>query len=648
MRRFGVSPLVDGMLTECGVGARRAATPGPHQCNNLAHARATCQHHAFASRGCAPCRRRSRPRRLTNGTTLRVRHDPIRLELIKNALGSIVDEMVLTVARIAYSSIMKDTMDLSSAFCDRQGRMIAQGLSVPLHLGSFPDAMEAVLQAFGDTLQADDVVMLNDPYHGGMHLPDIFLFKPVFVDGRLLGYAVIVAHHNDVGGRVPGSSAADSTEIFQEGIRIPPIKLVEQGRVNDAVMRLLLLNVRVPETVAGDLDAQLAACRIAERGLHALALRYGVAELETAFDQLLDYSERIARNTIRDLPDGTYAFVDHLDDDGVHADQPVRIELALTIDGDRLCADFTGSSPQVRGAINATYSFTRSAVYFAIRSIIAADVPNNAGFFRPIDVVAPSGSVLNPRLPGACAARGVTGFRVIDAMFGALSQVVPGRVRAAGEGGTTSYSLASRDDAGAFGLFREAVMGAWGAGRAWDGIDGVANPAANISNAPIELVEHQAPVLVERYALAPDTGGAGTMRGGLAVERQFRLLAAQASLQLRSDRRSHPPYGVAGGRPGAGSGTWISSGTDWRLMPTKFIWPLTAGQQVRHVTAGGGGFGNPLLRDPQAVLHDVRNGKVSLAQARALYGVAIMPDPWRIDLQRTAALRTAQTGQVGA
>lgn len=576
-----------------------------------------------------------------------MRHDPIRLELIKNALGSIVDEMVLTVVRIAYSSIMKDTMDLSSAFCDRSGRMIAQGLSVPLHLGSFPDAIAAVIDACGDRLAEGDVVILNDPYHGGMHLPDIFMAKPVFVGERLMGYAMIVAHHNDVGGRVPGSSAADSTEIFQEGLRIPPIKLFEAGKPNEAVMRMIRLNVRVPDTVAGDLEAQLAACRIAERGIRELARRFGILELEAAFDQLLDYSERIARKTIEDLPDGTYAFTDHLDDDGVHTDEPVRISLRLTVAGDRLTADFTGSAPQVAGAINATYSFTKSAVYFAIRSIIPGDVPNNAGFFRPIDVIAPSGTVLNPRPPAACAARGVTGFRVIDTMFGALAQVVPNRIRAAGEGGTTSYSLASHDESGRFNLFREAVMGAWGAGRNWDGIDGVANPAANISNAPIELVEHQAPVLIERYALAPDSGGAGTMRGGLAVERQFRLLAERASLQLRSDRRRHPPYGLEGGMHGAPSGTWISRDGTWHLMPTKFIQPLMRGQSIRHVTAGGGGFGDPRKRAPQAVLRDILDGRVSIESARTIYGVAVTGRPLAVDELATRSLR-GENGRGGA
>lgn len=574
------------------------------------------------------------------------RDDPVRLELIKNAMGSIVDEMVLTVVRIAFSSIMKDTMDLSSAFCDRDGRLIAQGLSVPLHLGSFPDAMQAVRQRFGDELMPGDVVILNDPYHGGMHLPDIFMFKPVFVDSRLLGHAVIVAHHNDVGGRVPGSSAADSTEIFQEGLRLGPVKLYEQGRLNQALQDTILLNVRVPQTVAGDLEAQLAACRIAERGLQDLAARYGVDDLEQAFDALLDYSERAARRCIAGMPRGTYRFVDHLDDDGITPDRPIRIAVALTVDGEEITADFSGSSAQVAGAINATLSFTRSAVYFAMRSIVGDDVPNNEGFFRPIHVVAPLGSVLNPRAPAACAARGVTGFRAIDTLFGALAQVVPQRVRAAGEGGTTSYSLASHAATGELHLFREAVMGAWGAGMHWDGVDGVANPAANISNAPIEIVEHQAPVVIERYALAPDTGGAGAHRGGLGVERRFRLLSDRASLQWRSDRRRHPPYGIAGAQPGSPSVTEISTAEGWEVLPTKFVRTVQKGQSLRHVTAGGGGAGDPWTRDPQAVLTDVRDGKVSIDAARERYGVIVARRPWRIDIAATAALRAQRPASV--
>jgi N-methylhydantoinase B len=568
--------------------------------------------------------------------------DPVRLELVKNAIGSTADEMVLTVVRIAYSSIMKDTMDLSSAICDRQGRLIAQGLSLPLHLGSIPDAMEAVLAEFGETLAPDDVVVLNDPYHGGMHLPDIFMFRPIVVGDRRLGYAVVVAHQNDVGGRVPGSSAADSTEIFQEGLRLPVLKLYERGVPNDTLFKLIALNVRSPHVLLGDLQAQLAGCRIAERGVRALAERYGVAELEAAFEALLDYSERGARRTIAAIPDGTYRAVDHLDDDGVDLDRPVRVSVAVEVRGDTLTVDFTGTAPQVRGAINSTLSFAKSAVYFAIRSIMDADVPNNAGFFRPIRVVAPPRSLVNPAPPAACAARGVTGFRVMDALFGALAQAVPERVRAAGEGGTTSYSFGGYDREGRFVHFREAVMGNWGGGFAREGLDGVANPAANISNAPIEVVEHHAPVVVERYELAPDSGGAGQWRGGLAVLRQLRFLGESATLQLRSDRRAHPPFGLSGGRPGAPSQTHLGDGETWRLLPTKFTMPIRGGQAIRHVTAGAGGYGDPLERDPARVLADVANGKVTPEAAAREYGVRVAGPPWRLDAAATDRLRAAR------
>ena len=267
-------------------------------------------------------------------------YDAVRLELVKNAIGSVVDEMVLTVVRIAYSSIMKDTMDLSSAFCDRNGRMIAQGLSLPLHLGSIPDAMQAVIAKYGNDIAPGDVVVLNDPYEaGGMHLPDIFMFVPVFVDDYLLGYAVLVGHYNDVGGRVPGSSAADSTEIYQEGLRIPVLKLYERGRANETLFELIRINVRIPDVVLGDLQAQLAACRIGERGVSELARRYGIQGLERHFEELLAYSERAARQTIRSIPDGVYRYTDFLDDDGVHPDCPVPIRVAVEVRDDEVTFD---------------------------------------------------------------------------------------------------------------------------------------------------------------------------------------------------------------------------------------------------------------------------------------------------------------------
>ena len=565
--------------------------------------------------------------------------DPVRLELVKNAVGSVVDEMVLTVVRIAYSSILRDTMDLSTAFCDPMGRMVAQGLSLPLHLGSIPDAMESVRCKYPEGLKPGDVVVLNDPYLGGMHLPDIFMFQPVFSRSVLLGYAVVVAHHNDMGGRVPGSSAADSTEIFQEGLRIPVLKLYADGIRNDTLYEIIRINVRVPDVVLGDLAAQVAACRIAECGMQELAERYGEAQLLCYFEDLLDYSEREARRSIRAIPDGTYRFVDHLDDDGVHPDQPVRIEVAVTVADDHLTVDLAGTSAQVDGAINATLSFAKSAAYFAVRAIMDQDVPNNAGFFRPIRLVAPCGSLFNPCPPAAVAARGVSGFRLIDALFGALAQAVPDRVRAAGEGGTTSYSIAARDADGRFVLFREAMMGAWGAGAGRDGIDGAANPACNIGNAPVEAVEHQAPVRVERYELLPDSGGAGEFRGGMSVVRELRFLGQRATLQLRSDRRRFPPYGLGGGEAGGPSATLLHDGTAWRELPTKFTRSLRHGERLRHVTAGAGGYGNPWRRDPAAVLADVRDGKVTAAAAREKFGVAVHPHSLGIDEEGTRLLR---------
>jgi N-methylhydantoinase B len=323
----------------------------------------------------------------------------------------------------------------------------------------------------------------------------------------------------------------------------------------------------------------------------------------------------------------------------------VKVCATLHVAGEELTVDLAGTSPQVRGAINSTLSFAKSAVYFAIRSIMRSDAPNNSGFMRPIKVVAPEGCLLNPRRPGAVAARGVSGFRLIDAMFGALAQAVPQAPRAAGEGGTTSYSIGGYDADGRFVLFREALMGAWGGGYQREGIDGVANPAANISNAPIEMVENQAPIRIERYGLVADSGGPGRWRGGLSVERQLRFLGSRATLQLRSDRRAHPPYGLAGGKPGAGSNNLLGNGAgpgiDWQQLPTKFTRPFNHGQVLRHTTAGGGGFGNPFERAPEQVLEDVLEGKVSAEGARRDYGVCVLASPWRVDADSTAKLRAA-------
>src|ERR1043166_3429622 len=330
--------------------------------------------------------------------------------------------------------------------------------------------------------------------------------------------------------------------FFKEGRRPPPVKLYERGEPCDTLFRVLALNVRLPDPMLGDLQAQVAACRIAERGISELVEKYGIKELEQHFVKLLDYSEREARRTIRSIHAGSYSFKDFLDDDGINFSQPVPLCAKVIVAGDELTVDLEGSSGQVRGAINSTLSYIKSGVYFTVRTLMDSDVPNNAGFFRPIHVIAPLGSIANARAPAACAARGVSGHRMVEGINGAMAQAVPDRVRAAGEGGTTSYSIGGYDLDGKYVLHREAIVGAWGGGLEREGIDGVSNPRSNISNAPIERVENQAPVMIERYELLADSGGPGHWRGGMSIVRQIRFLGDNATLQLRSDRREHPPH----------------------------------------------------------------------------------------------------------
>jgi N-methylhydantoinase B len=371
--------------------------------------------------------------------------DPIEFELFKNSLFSIADEMALTIFRTTYSGVLKDNMDYSTAMFDGSGKLAAQGLTLPGHLGSMPTAMAAIREAFEGKIEPGDVFILNDPFQGGMHLPDIFVFKPIFCGGGLLAWAGTVCHHTDVGGRVPGSNASDSTEIYQEGLRIPPLKLFDRGARNDTLWTVIERNVRVPVKVFGDLRAQLAACHISERSLIELAGHYGVEKIGHYMTELIDYSERMTRAAIRELPDGVYSFLDHIDDDGIDVGKPIPLAVTVTKSGDQILVDWTGSSPQVKGAINNTLSFTKSASYCAIRSILPGDIPNNQGVFRAIEVTAPPGTIANGVLPAACAARGLTGFRMVDCMFGALAQMLPDKVFASSDGGNTGISIGGWD-----------------------------------------------------------------------------------------------------------------------------------------------------------------------------------------------------------
>ena len=563
-------------------------------------------------------------------------YDPITFAVIKNALDTIVDDMAYAVMRTARSPIVRDVLDYSVTLCDRHGRILSQAKTVALHLGAVPDAMSVVQERFAGKLAPGDVIVLNDPYDGGMHLPDIFMFKPVFRAGRLCGFAVVIAHHCDVGGRVPGSNASDSTEIFQEGLRIPPMKLFEARRPNETLLSIIRANVRLPDLVIGDLDAQHATCSLGERDLLRLFERYGEAELELYFDRLMDYGETLTRKAIASWPDGTYHFTDYIDGDGFSS-EPIAIKCALTVNGDHVHVDFAGSSPQVRGAINSTFSFVKSATYLTIRCALDREVPNNAGVYRCISVSAPEGSILNPRMPAPVAARALTGYRVVDTVMGALAQVVPHKVMAAGEGGNTVVAIGGYNADRTPFILVDMINGAWGGRHDQDGIEGVTNPSQNMSNLPVETLEARYPIRVETYGFRDDSGGAGEFRGGLGLVRSYRLLAGEAVLQMRADRTEHRPYGLFGGMPGAPSRNFIEVDDVMSPLPGKVTLDVKQGTLVLHEQAAGGGYGDPLKRSTDRIRKDMDDGKVSRDSAERVYGVVFQGDG--IDEAETARHR---------
>jgi N-methylhydantoinase B len=565
--------------------------------------------------------------------------DPIEFELFKNALFGIADEMALTVFRTTYSGVLKDNMDYSTALFDGAGVLVAQGLTLPGHLGSMPTAIASVKQTFADDVHAGDVFILNDPFRGGMHLPDVFIFKPIFERDRRVAWACAVCHHTDVGGRVPGSNASDSTEIYQEGLRIPPLKLYDRGHRNETLFGLIETNVRMPVKVFGDLRAQLAACHIAENSVLELAAHYGADKLASYMTELVDYAERMTRAAIRDLPDGIYDFLDHIDDDGIDVGKPIPLKVTVTKKGDAIHVDWTGTAPQVKGAINNTLSYTKSASYCGIRSILPQNIPTNEGVFRAITVEAPEGTIANMVLPGACAARGLTGFRMVDCMFGALAKMLPDQVFAASDGGNTGVSIGGyHNDRSPF-IYVDFTCCAWGARPYADGLDGNSHIYANMASQPIEATETEQPLQITAYEFIQDAMGPGRFRGGAPFRREYRLLVQEAILQVRSDRRDFRPFGLYGGGPGKPSMNYLNPDRNPAPLPSKLTITMKEGDLFRHEVAGGGGWGDPLERDPALVLRDVLNEFVSPRAARDDYGVALSGKPLAVDEATTASLR---------
>ena len=557
--------------------------------------------------------------------------------LVANALETAADEMATTIFRTAHSAVVRDAMDFSAALCSSSGETVAQAVTIPLQLGSIPNAMRTLLARFGDRFRPGDVYLVNDPFDGASHPPDVFVVKPSFEGAKLLGFAVTVAHHGDIGGRVPGSCACDNTEVFQEGLRLPWIRLYAEGEPVEDLFAVIRANVRLPRELIGDLSAQVAACHIGDRSLQALARRHGAARLASLMAELLDHTEQLLRGEIASWPDGETTFTDYMDSDGIDVcDVPIHVK--LTVSGEELVADFSDSAPMVRGALNCTPSFAEAAVYHTVMAASSVDIPRTSGATRPITVITKPGTVTHVLMPGASSMRGVTGYRISDVMNGALAQIIPDRVPAAGEGGSTLAFFTGSRGGQPF-VYSELVVGTWGGRPVADGNDGLANPCASIANIPVELAESDWPIMIERYGLVPDSGGAGRYRGGLAIERVWRMLVPRSVVHVRSDRQIHRPYGLAGGLEGAASSSLLRR-ADGSLeqMPPMFVADLHLGDVLHHRMPGGGGWGEPFEREPEAVAEDVLDEKISVAAARELYGVVLGLNG-SIEVAATEALR---------
>lgn len=567
----------------------------------------------------------------------------IELELLKNAAESVADQMALTIVRTARSSVAKDSMDFSTSLVNVKGDVVAQGLCQPRHMCAIPSAAGAVIERYKGQYQEGDIYILNDPYEGGTHLPDIYLFKPVFLERKLIGFSCAIVHHTDVGGRVAGGNASNSTEIYQEGLRIPPLKLYDAGEPNETLFRIIDKNVRVPDKVAGDFRAQISACELGERGFQDLGRQYGLDRLETLFDHLLDYTEELTRQAISRLQDGQWEFADHIDNDGFTND-PVPIRVKIKKAGDTITADYTGTSPQVKGAINSTLSYTSSITYACVKSVLGVDIPNNAGFFRPINIVAPEGSFVNPQLPAPVAARGLAAMRITETLFGAFAKMLPDKIFACGVGLDTGVTIAGYfADRRPF-LFLEFMYVSWGGGPDRDGIDGASLPHSNYSNTPVEVIEAEQPMMIDCYGFVPDRCGAGKFRGGLAFQRHYRLLADEADLQLRSDRQKYLPYGLHGGQSGKPSISQMNRNDgDLETLPSKGLFQMQRGNVFHHITAGAAGWGDPLDRDVNNILEDVVNEKLSPEYVRREYSVVVERNSdgitWEINFEATEQLR---------
>lgn len=545
--------------------------------------------------------------------------DAARFEVVKNALISAAEEMKIVLAKTAYSPLLKMAGDYSCGIFSATGDMVAQGPDLPIHLGSMPDAVRSVVQTFPEPKEGE-VYIHNDPYHGGSHLPDVNVVMPAFFEGRLLGYGCVRAHWPDIGGGAPGSYSA-VTEIYGEGLRMPPTRIYVDGKPDENIERFILANVRAPSERQGDLRAQVAANRRAVDRMASLAAKYGTDELLRIMDAILDYSEVMMRAALRGIPDGTARFVDTIDGDGIvepgeARDQTFKVALTLTKTGDEIVLDFAGSDPRVKGPMNAPLTVTASGCYAALKWALdpKALIPPNSGSWRPVTVTAPKGCVVNAQEPAPVTyANHEMSARISDIVFRCLHELAPGRTPAGsqGTGGVTIFGGQDYRNGNTY-ISYEVTKGGFGARPMMDGMNGVSTCIGNMLNTPVEIMEMSFPVRIEEYTLAPDTGGAGRYRGGLAVRRIWRVLGADANCATCVERTMTPPFGLDGGKDGACAEVTLvlPDGTRER-KEGKGGFAAPKDSLLIFQVPGSGGYGDPALRDPEALRADLAAGYVT-------------------------------------
>ncbi|HZQ06435.1 MAG TPA: hydantoinase B/oxoprolinase family protein [Anaerolineae bacterium] len=567
--------------------------------------------------------------------------DPILFQVLRSALVEATEEMTLSLKRSAYSTNIKTRADFSCAFFDRQLRTVAQASGQPVHLGSLSHFVPSVIRAYGaENLGPGDAILANDPYLGGVHLNDITLISPVYLDtsSSLLGYVANLAHHVDVGGGAPGSIGA-FREVFQEGIIITPVKLVSNGKIVSDIFRLILAQIRSKRETAGDFRAQIAANNTGARRIAALAERYGVATLNTYIDELLAYTARRARADLAQLPHGVYTAEGVVDNDGYTRD-PVRLVVKVTIDDNGVLFDFTGSDAQRRAPVNSTYSQTFAAPAYVLKCLIDPDIPVNDGFYSLVRMIAPAGTVTNCISPAPVVGGWETQTRLTDIICKALSQAIPERVPAGTKAMMAQVAFGGVDPRdGDLYAYYEATAGGYGGRATRDGPDAVQTHGQNTENAPIEETESNYPIRLTRYELVNDSDGAGKFRGGLGLRRDYLFPDHEASFTILSDRDRWGPHGLFGGKAGhVAQYVLIRDGQEFPLG-SKTTLQLQPGDIISFRTCGGGGYGPPLERDPQLVLRDVREAKVSPERARTEYGVVIDTTNWVVDEEASTKLR---------